>query len=498
MGEKYNYEKQHAKGKYHAFERIMKLVDKDSFHEIGSKISNATYGFGMNEIKVPYDGVITGFGKINGRVVGIYSQDFTLMGGSLGKNHGDKIANIIDKCIQLKCPVVGINDSGGARIQEGVHSLAGYGKIFYYNTKASGYIPQISIIAGPCAGGAVYSPGLTDFVFVIDGISNMFVTGPKVVKKVTYENVSAEDLGGAYIHSGKSGVAHFRLNTEDECYEKVKKLLDIIPHFYGDYSRKALSEYTENGNKHTIISRLPKSRNRSYDIKLVITDIVDKESFIEVQEEYAKNAVVGFARISNATIGIIANQPLHLAGVLDSDASDKIARFIRFCDSFDIPLVTLTDVPGYLPGLKQETMGIIKHGAKILYAYSEASVPKINIIIRKAYGGAYIAMSSKHLAADFVYAWPSAEIAVVGAEGAVDILYGKEIKLSENPTQLREEKIEQYNEQFMNPHIACEYGYIDEIIYPQDTREVIYKSLDILKSKENQVKIVKKHGNIPL
>jgi len=498
MQYKYNYEKQHKKGKYHAIERIYKLVDENSFFEIGSQITHDSKDFGMDKLSIPYDGVITGFGTICGRKVGIYSQDFTILGGSLGKKHGEKIANIIKMCIQIKCPVIGINDSGGARIQEGVHSLAGYGEIFYYNTKASGYIPQISIIAGPCAGGAVYSSGLTDFVFVIDGISNMFVTGPKVVKSVTCENVSAEQLGGAEMHSTVSGVAHFRSKNEDECYKQVKNLLNVIPHYYGDKDNETLYKSYFFKDITSIVNRLPEKRNRTYDMKQILTDILDDNSFLEVQSEFAKNAIIGFGKLSNITTGVIANQPLHLAGVLDSDASDKISRFIRYCDSYDVPLVTFTDVPGFLPGLKQETMGIIRHGAKMLFAYSEASVPKINIIVRKAYGGAYIAMSSKHLAADFVYAWPSAEIAVMGAEGAVDVLYHKELKKSDEPDQLRQEKIDLYNNQFLSPFIASKYGYIDEIIEPQKTREIIFKSLCLLRGKQEMGTVHKKHGNIPL
>lgn len=497
MKHTYLYEKQHKKGKLHAYERILKIVDENSFYEIGSNISNDGMDFGMEDVTAPYDGVITGFGKINGKIVGLYSQDFTILGGSLGRNHGEKIANIIKMCIQYKCPVIGINDSGGARIQEGVHSLAGYGNIFYYNTKASGYIPQISIVAGPCAGGAVYSPGLTDFVFVIDDISNMFVTGPKVVKSVTFEDVTSEDLGGSKVHSMKSGVAHFRVSREEDCFKQVRELLDIIPHYYGEPKNnievKKSMQVVE-----SLSDRLPASRNRSYDMKLIIKDIIDEDSFIEVHREFAENAIVGFSKIAGETVGIVANQPVKLAGVLDSDSSDKIARFIRYCDAFDIPIVTFTDVPGFLPGLKQESMGIIRHGAKILYAYSEATVPKINIIIRKAYGGAYIAMSSKHLAADFVYAWPSAEIAVMGAEGAVDVLFSKEIKNSMNPSKFRENKVAEYNTQFLNPHIASKAGYVDEVIEPSYTRVVIMNSLSLLRNKRTTDIIVKKHGNIPL
>ena len=467
----YNMEKQHKLGKLHALERICMLLDEDSFREIGSNITNLEDAFNIKKGQFPYDGVITGYGTIGGQKVVIYSEDFTVIGGTLGKQHGFKIANAIKMAIESRCPVIGINDSGGARIQEGVNALAGYGEIFYYNTMASGYIPQISIIAGNCAGGAVYSPGITDFIFVIDEISQMFVTGPKVIKSVTNEDITAKELGGANVHASKSGVAHFHMPNEKECFRRVKELISIIPPCYEDgylhTNRPALPKYNENVTfNENLANIIPKESNHSYDIHDVINGIVDTDSFIEVQEEFARNVVVGFGRIKGVVIGIIADQPKFMAGVLDCDSSDKAARFIRYCDAFNIPILTLTDVPGFLPGKDQEYKGIIRHGAKLLYAYSEATTIKINVILRKAYGGAYIAMSSKHLRADFVYAWPTAEIAVMGADGAADILYGKQMK-NMNPAEkaaFRSEKIDEYNEKFMNPSIASMHGYVDEII----------------------------------
>ncbi len=495
---RYDLEKQHKKGKMHAIERIQKLLDANSFFEIGQEVTHHCKDFGMDTIITPYDGVITGYGTVDGKKVCIYAQDFTIMGGSLGKQHGEKISGIIELAIKAKCPLIGINDSGGARIQEGVHALAGYGKIFYYNTKASGYIPQISVIAGPCAGGAVYSPGLTDFVFMIDDISNMFVTGPKVVKTVTNEDVTPDQLGGAFMHASKSGVVHFRHNEEGACYQQIRKLLQAIPH-NNELTDTFCSRSYEHKDQNSIINILPIQSNRTYDMKKIVTSCMDDDSFIEVHSEFAKNIVVGFGKISGCLIGVIANQPAFLAGVLDCDASDKAARFIRYCDAFHIPIVTFTDVPGFLPGLSQEEKGIIRHGAKLLYAYSEATVPKINVIIRKAYGGAYIAMSSKHLGADFVYAWPTAEIAVMGAEGAIDVLYHQQLTKTENKEQVRKQKINEYEEKFLNPTIAAQHGYIDAIIEPEQTRKIIFDSLKMLgNKKEASMQMNKKHGNIPL
>ena len=502
----YNMEKQHKLGKLHALERICLLLDEDSFREIGSNITNLEDAFNIKKGQFPYDGVITGYGTIGGKKVVIYSEDFTVIGGTLGKQHGFKIANAIKMAIENRCPVIGINDSGGARIQEGVNALAGYGEIFYYNTMASGYIPQISIIAGNCAGGAVYSPGITDFIFVIDDISQMFVTGPKVIKSVTNEDITASALGGANVHAQRSGVAHFHSPSEKECFKKVRKLLDVIPHCYEDgcihtKPHTSLLPYNKEMQfNESLADIIPEKSNQSYDIHDVINGIIDENSFVEVQEEFAKNVVVGFGRLKGIAVGIVSNQPNYMAGVLDCDSSDKAARFIRYCDAYNIPIITLTDVPGFLPGKDQEYKGIIRHGAKLLYAYSEATTIKINVILRKAYGGAYIAMSSKHLRSDFVYAWPTAEIAVMGADGAADILYGKKMK-GMNPAEkaaFRQEKIDEYNEKFMNPGIASMHGYVDEIIKPEATIERLYGDILMLSDKRSVDGVHKKHGNIPL
>ncbi len=494
----YNIEKQHQKGKLHAIERINALCDKDSFYEIYSAARHTCTSFGMETKDIPYDGVITGFGKINGKKVAVYAQDFTVQGGSLGKVHGQKIAELIEKAIEAKCPVIGINDSGGARIQEGVDALCGYGDLFYQNVRASGTVPQISIIAGPCAGGAVYSPGITDFIFAVDSISQMFITGPKVVKSVLFMDISAEDLGGAAIHSQKSGVTHFRCPNENDCYEKVRRLLDYIPHYYGEeIVQDAKFKFDERKKAKKIAEVLPEESKRGYDIRDVIDCVVDDDSFFEVMQEFATVAVVGFAKIEGKSVGIVANNPANIGGLLNCDASDKIARFVRYCDSFNVPLVTFVDVPGFLPGPDEEQKGIIRHGAKVIYAYSEATVPKVTVITRKAYGGAYIAMCSKHLGADFVYAWPKAEIAVMGAEGALGILYAKEMK---DPAQaaLVAQKSEEYRNTIMTPTVAAQRNYISEIINPEETRERVARSLEFLADKAQHVAPAKKHGNIPL
>ena len=499
----YQLEKQHAKGKLHAIERITSLLDHNSFREIQSGVTNLEETFGIKPGQFPYDGVITGYGSIGGRKVFIYSEDFTVIGGTLGKQHGFKIANVIKLAIKNRCPIIGINDSGGARIQEGVNALAGYGEIFYYNTLASGYIPQISIIAGNCAGGAVYSPGITDFIFVIDNISQMYVTGPKVIKSVTNEDITAEELGGASVHAQGSGVAHFYCKNEQTCYKKVRKLLDTIPQYYGE-PKKDMPDFavyeTNSVFQYEMNNIIPAERNRAYNIKDVIKLLSDPNSFIEVMRDFAKNIVVGFAKIKGITVGYVANQPNYAAGALDCDASDKGARFIRYCDAYDIPIITLTDVPGFLPGSGQERKGIIRHGAKLLYAYSEATTTKLNVILRKAYGGAYIAMCSKHLRADFVYAWPNAEIAVMGAEGAVDILFAKEMKKlgADECARFRDEKIAEYNKDFMSARVASMQGYVDEVIKPEATRERLYADLLMLSGKKDIVSVEKKHGNIPL
>ena len=494
----YNVEKQHAKGKLHAIERIAALCDKDSFKEIYSGVRHNCSSFGMEKKDIPYDGVITGFGKINGKKVAVYAQDFTVQGGSLGLMHGEKIAEIIDLAIKARCPVIGINDSGGARIQEGVDALCGYGDLFYQNVRASGSVPQISIVAGPCAGGAVYSPGLTDFIFAVDKISQLFITGPKVVKSVMFMDISAEDLGGAAIHSQKSGVAHFRAEDEKSCYESVRKLLDYIPHYYGEEIVQAAKfRFDEHKKAKDIETILPENPRAGYDIRRVIEDVTDDETFFEVSKEFAINCVVGFAKVEGRTVGIVANNPSGIGGVLDCDASDKIARHVRYCDSFNIPLVTFVDVPGFIPGPQEEQKGIIRHGAKVIYAYSEASVPKITVITRKAYGGAYIAMCSKHLGADFVYAWPKAEIAVMGAEGAIGILYAKELA---DPAKAQEvaQKSEEYKNEIMTPKIAAKRGYVSEVIEPKETRGRVVSSLEFLLEKKAFDAVSKKHGNTPL
>ena len=494
----YNVEKQHEKGKLHAIERINALCDPDTFFEIYSAARHNCTSFGMEKKEIPYDGVITGFGKINGKRVAVYAQDFTVQGGSLGKVHGQKIAELIEKAIDARCPVIGLNDSGGARIQEGVDALCGYGDLFYQNVRASGTVPQISIIAGPCAGGAVYSPGITDFIFAVDQISQLFITGPKVVKSVLSMDITAEELGGATIHSTKSGVAHFRSTSEKECYEQVRRLLDYIPHYYGEeIVADAKVKFDERKKTKKIAEVLPEESKKGYDIREVIDCVVDDDSFFEVMAEFAPMSVVGFAKIEGKSVGIVANNPAVWGGLLNCDSSDKIARFVRYCDAYNVPLVTFVDVPGFLPGPDEEQKGIIRHGAKVIYAYSEATVPKVTVITRKAYGGAYIAMCSKHLGADFVYAWPKAEIAVMGAEGALGILYAKEMK---DPAQaaLVAQKSQEYKDTIMTPTIAAQRDYVSEIIEPERTRERVARSLEFLSNKTQNVAPAKKHGNIPL
>ncbi|MCQ2595472.1 MAG: acyl-CoA carboxylase subunit beta [Treponemataceae bacterium] len=493
----YDLEKQHAKGKLHAIERINALCDKDSFYEIYSAAHHNCTSFGMDQKKIPYDGVITGFGKINGKKVAVYAQDFTVQGGSLGKVHGQKIAELMSQAVNAKCPIIGINDSGGARIQEGVDALCGYGELFYQNVRASGYVPQISIIAGPCAGGAVYSPGLTDFIFTVDSISQMFITGPKVVKSVMFLDISAEDLGGASIHSQKSGVAHFRCQNEKNCYEQVRKLLDYIPHYYGENIVAEKFKFDAHKSAKTIANVVPEESKKAYNMHDVINCVIDSGSFFEVMEEFAQNAITGFGKIEGKSVGIVANNPAGLGGILNCDASDKIARFVRYCDAYNIPLVTFVDVPGFIPGPQEEQKGIIRHGAKMIYAYSEATVPKITVVTRKAYGGAYIAMCSKHLGADFVYAWPKSEIAVMGAEGAIEILYAKELK-DPLKAELVALKSQEYKDTIMTPTIAAQRDYVSEIIQPEQTRERVARSLEFLENKQQNTMPPKKHGNIPL
>lgn len=495
MSIEYNLEAQHKKGKLHAIERILLLLDKDSFHEIGSGITNYSPEAFKGK-KFPYDGVITGYGTIHGKLVYIYSQDFTVCGGTLGLKHGRKIAHAIELAIKNKCPIIGINDSGGARIQEAVNALAGYGDVFYYNTMASGYIPQISIIAGACAGGAVYSPGITDFVFVIDNISKMFVTGPNVVKSVTGQVCTAEELGGAKVHATQSGVAHFYHQNEKACLAQVRQLLQLIDK-ENIYPVKREPSIKKRFTK--IDSILPEESRKTYDVKKIIDELLDKNSFLEVQADFAQNVVVGIGKLGGITVGIIANQPAFMGGVLDCDSSDKAARLIRFCDAQDIPIISLVDVPGFMPGIEQEHQGIIRHGAKLLYAYAEATVPKLTLVLRKAYGGAYIGMCSKHLKADFVYAWPDCEIAVMGAEGAVQIIFKSAMRgmEPEDKKLFYDQKVAEYNKNMMNANMAVEEGYVDEIIQPAETRDRLYHDLLALEHKD-ELTIHKKHGNIPL
>ncbi len=486
--------KQQDLGKMTARQRILSLLDDDTFQEYDLFIEHAAKDFGMDKKELPGDGVITGTGKIAGKPVCIFAQDFTVAGGSLGYMHAKKITKIMDHAIKMRVPLIGINDSGGARVQEGVNSLAGYGEIFYRNTKASGIIPQISVILGPCAGGAVYSPALTDFVFVVDNISKMFITGPQVIKTVLGEEISMEELGGAKVHSEMTGNAHFFANSELACFDQIKKLVSFIP--WNNSRRPLPFEPREPKFEKKITEIIPDDPKEPYDVREIIKAISDESDFFEVQELWASNIVVGFARINGESVGFVANQPDVLAGVLDVDSSDKAARFIRFCDAFNIPVVTLVDLPGYLPGIDQEHAGVIRHGAKLLYAYSEASIPRITIILRKAYGGGYIAMNSKHLGADFVFAWPNAEIAVMGPEGAANIIFRKEIANASDPEKLRQEKINEYKQKFANPYVAAGKGYIDAVIAPEETRKFLVHSLDVSKNKYS-TKPDRKHGIPP-
>jgi len=494
-GEK-RIESQHNKGKLTARERLKLLLDPDSFEEIGILVTHRSTDFGLENQKFLGDGVVTGFGTINDRLVYVFSQDFTVFGGSLSETHAEKICKIMDLAIKNGAPVIGLNDSGGARIQEGVVSLGGYADIFYRNTLASGVIPQISLVMGPCAGGAVYSPAITDFIFMVENTSYMFVTGPNVVKTVTHEEVSSEELGGASAHSAKSGVTHFSCVNEVECINQLKQLLSYLPQ---NCEEDAPSQpYTvEDEWRESLLNIVPENPNQPYDIREVIEGISDVNSFFEVHKNYAENIVVGFSRLAGKSIGIVANQPAYLAGVLDINSSKKAARFVRFCDAFNIPLLVLVDVPGFLPGTDQEWNGIISNGAKLLYAFSEATVPKITVITRKAYGGAYDVMNSKHIGADMNYAWPTAEIAVMGAKGAAEIIFKKEIKLADNPEEKLQEKVTEYENKFANPYRAAERGFIDEVIHPCKTRQKLIKAFDMLKNKVDNLP-KKKHGNIPL
>lgn len=490
-------EAQHNRGKLTARERIDILVDPDSFVELNPFIKHRATNFGMDKMEAPGEGVVTGYGKINGRMVYVFAQDFTVFGGALGEMHARKIATIMDLAAKNGAPVIGLNDSGGARIQEGVVSLDGYGHIFYRNSIYSGVVPQISVILGPCAGGAVYSPAITDYVFMVEKTSQMFITGPKVIETVTGEKISSEDLGGASVHSSISGNAHFTAPTEEEVLEQVRHLLGFLPQNYKEEAPRI--EYTGQSGDwlEEIIDLVPVAGTKVYDVKKVLELIVDNGDFLEVQPDFARNIVVGFGRIDGQSVGLIANQPKVMAGGLDIDSSDKLARFIRTCDSFNIPLITFVDVTGFFPGINQEHGGIIRHGAKILYAYSEATVPKISVITRKAYGGAYVALNSKAIGADVVYAWPNAEIAVMGPEGAANIIFAKEIEQSENPQATRQAKISEYREMFANPYVAAEHGMVDDVIDPRETRKHLKISLEMLRNKE-ETRPKKKHGNIPL
>jgi propionyl-CoA carboxylase beta chain len=490
-------EEQHKKGKLTARERIDLLLDEGSFEEIGMFVQHRSTDFGLDKQKYLGDGVVTGYGTIDGRRVVVFSQDFTVFGGSLSEAHAEKICKIMDLALKLGVPIIGLNDSGGARIQEGVVSLGGYADIFLRNTLASGVVPQISAILGPCAGGAVYSPAITDFIFMVKNTSYMFVTGPNVVKTVTHEEVSFEELGGATTHATKSGVAHFALENEVECLTTIRRLLSFIPLNNIDDPPFVTSKDDPDRREQALDSVIPDNPNKPYDMKEVIRHICDDGDFFEVHEMYAPNIIVGFARLGGYPVGIVANQPAVLAGVLDIDSSLKGARFVRFCDAFNIPLVVFEDVPGFLPGTDQEWRGIIKHGAKLLYAFCEATVPRLTVITRKAYGGAYDVMNSKHIRGDMNFAWPSAEIAVMGPKGAVEIIFKKEITSAPNPEKALEEKVNEYREKFANPFVAAERGYIDEVILPSETRPKLIRALQFLENKVD-ANPKKKHGNIPL
>ena len=490
---------QHEKGKMTARERVDALLDKGSFRELNGLMLNRHTEFGLDKDKVPGDGMVAGFGTINGRKVCIYSQDFTVMGGSFGEVAGEKVSRVMDLAIDAGVPVIGINDGGGARIQEGIYSLYAYGEVFYRNVQASGVVPQISVIMGPCAGGGVYSPALQDFIIMTQNMGNMYITGPEVIKAVTNEIVDHETLGGAATHTTISGVAHFLGQDQQDTFDIVKKILEYIP----DNNASAPQIISTNDSPFRADKELdtlvPEDPNETYDIKEVINRIVDTGSFFEVHANFATNAVVGFARLNGESVGIAANQPASMAGVLDINSSDKIARFVRFCDAFNIPVITFVDTPGFMPGTHTEHNGIIRHGAKILFAFSEASVPKISVVTRKAYGGAYIVMGSKHLRADMCFAWPNAEIAVMGAGGAVNILHGRALKekTPEEAKQLRAELVADYEEKFSNPYRAAAAGFIDEVIAPHETRQRLIATLDMLRNKQS-TSPAKKHGNIPL
>ena len=495
-GEK-RIDSQHKKGKLTARERIELLVDEGSFDEVDMFVKHRSNDFGLDNEKYLGDGVVTGFAKINSRPIAIFSQDFTVFGGSLSESHAEKICKIMDMAMKIGIPVIGLNDSGGARIQEGVVSLGGYADIFLRNTLASGVVPQISAILGPCAGGAVYSPAITDFIFMVKNTSHMFVTGPNVVKTVTHEEVSFEELGGAETHTSKSGVAHFAFDSEIEALHNIRDLVDYLPLNWKDKSPEREFDFEQNLSLPELDTIIPDSPNKPYDMHAVIKPLLDNGQFLEIQKNYAENLIVGFGRVGGISVGVVANQPAVLAGVLDINSSVKGARFIRFCDAFNIPLLVLEDVPGFLPGTEQEWGGIIRHGSKLLFAFSEATVPKVTVITRKAYGGAYDVMNSKHIRGDFNFAWPSAEIAVMGPKGAVEIIFKKEINNSDDREEKLEQKLSDYIEKFANPYIAAERGYIDDVIKPSETRLKIINAFQLLKTKVDQ-NPKKKHTTIPL
>ena len=488
---------QHKRGKLTARERIARLLDEGSFEELDPFVMHRSTDLGLGDKQYPGDAVVTGHGRINGRIVFIYAQDFTVLGGSLSEVAGEKICKVMDLAMKVGAPVIGLNDSGGARIQEGVSSLRGYGDIFLRNTLASGVVPQITAVLGPAAGGAVYSPAITDFIFMVKGIGQMYVTGPDVVKAVTGEEVSHEDLGGASAHAAKSGVAHFASEDEEACFNQIKRLLSFLPSNNMEDPPYVTPTDAPDRSTDEIADIIPEDPSKAYDMKGVIAAIVDEGDFMEVHEQFAPNILVGFARLNGRAIGIVAQQPAVLAGVLDSDASRKAARFVRFCDCFNVPILTLADVPGFLPGVEQEHGGIIAHGAKLLYAYAEATVPKMTVITRKAYGGAYIVMGSKHLRCDINFAYPWAEIAVMGPEGAVNVISREEIAKSENPEGTRKKLIEEFREKFASPHIAASRGFLDDVIDPADTRTKLIRALGMLANKRDTLPH-KKHGNIPL
>ncbi|MCH2021564.1 MAG: acyl-CoA carboxylase subunit beta [Saprospiraceae bacterium] len=489
-------EKQHKKGKLTARERIHFLLDEGSFEEIGMLVTHRCIDFGMEKQKIYGDGVVTGYGTINGRLTYVFAQDFTVFGGSLSETHAEKICKIMDMAMQNGAPIIGLNDSGGARIQEGVQSLGGYADIFYRNTRASGVIPQISAIMGPCAGGAVYSPAITDFIYMVENTSYMFITGPNVVKTVTNEDVTAEELGGALTHANKSGVTHFTAANDIDCINQIKKLMSYIPQNCEEETPR-LSYANDNEERPALNSILPSNANQPYDMRTIINEIADADSFYEVNKDYAENIVVGFIRVAGRSIGVVGNNPMVLAGCLNVDCSRKGGRFVRFCDSFNIPLLVLVDVPGFLPGTDQEWNGIISNGAKLLYAFSEATVPRITVITRKAYGGAYDVMNSKHIGADMNYAWPSAEIAVMGAKGASEIIFRNEIKEAADPVAKLAEKEKEYADKFADPYRAAFRGFVDEVIEPKDTRIKIINAFKMLEKKVDKLPR-KKHGNLPL